>query len=505
MSAESTDPSRPDPPAPASLRQRTMGGLIWSGLQSWARQLTTFLVMLVLARLLDPEDFGIVAYAYAFLFAFHTFTHLGFSDALIQHRELDRLHQDTAFWIQVVSTTLIVAGFWVAGGIMLALHWPNELPWLLRWMSIGLWMDAVVGVQIAILRRKFRFRELALPSTVGVVVGGAFGIVCAVRGYGPWALVGQQLAGAITGGLGLWLVGRWRPRLAFDWARARQLLHFGGGIMGVNLVTFFSVQFQDLVIGGVLGKVALGYYSVAARLLWVINNVLNKVTGPVLLAAMSELQRDAARLRVALGRTMTLMTALVIPLCAGLAVSAPLLVPVLFGDKWMPSVPLMQWLCLAAVAWVMGTPLDQTIVAVGKPYRLFWLKFIHAALSVALLLIFVHWGLLAVVIAFSVRSWVMIPMQLYVLRRLTGFGNRAFVAAVARPAAAGGVMAGVMWGVQWLALHWIGAVPNLILSSAAAVVTYFGLMWWIDRPTITEVLGMAKGLRKRPGQETQAS
>ena len=202
----------------------------------------------------------------------------GFSVAIIQRKEVDAEHLDTAFWTTLaISILLTFLSMACAGQAADFFKQPQLIP-IIRCLSISFAFSGLSSVQQAILERRLAFKSLAIRSLIAVIIGGIVGIVMAFLNFGVWSLVAQQLTNSLVQVLVLWRVSDWRPRLQFSAKHAKELFAFGVNISAFNIINFFNRRADDLLIGYFLGPVALGYYSVAYRLLLVMIEVLISTT-----------------------------------------------------------------------------------------------------------------------------------------------------------------------------------------------------------------------------------
>ncbi|HSH22200.1 MAG TPA: oligosaccharide flippase family protein, partial [Candidatus Caenarcaniphilales bacterium] len=210
-----------------ALQRRVTRGLTWTIIDAWGRQLLGLVVFVVLTRLLDPVDFGLVALAAVFVAFVQILVDQGLGDALVQRRELTRAHIDTAFWVSLTTgAVLAVVGIVLAIPIAAFLGQPALQP-LLQVLSLTFVLTALNSVQVALLRRELAFRSLALRTLVAIAGGGAVGITLAYLDFGPWALVGQQLGQAVLAVLVLWRTSPWRPTRQVSRTHFRELFSFG--------------------------------------------------------------------------------------------------------------------------------------------------------------------------------------------------------------------------------------------------------------------------------------
>lgn len=284
------------PQTSSNLREKAVKSVIWTAIESWGRQAISLVVFFILARLLSPENFGLIALAYIFIEFVQIFVDQGFSVAIIQRQEIDAEHLDTAFWttlgISILLTVLSIAG---AGLVADLLKQPQLIP-IIQYLSISFTLSGLSSVQQAVLERRFAFKSLAIRSLLAVIIGGIVGVVMAFFNFGVWSLVGQQISSSLVQVLVLWRVSNWRPGFKFSVIHAKELFTFGINISAFNIINFFNRRSDDLLIGYFLGLVALGYYSVAYKLLLVMMQVLITTTTKVALPIFSRLQGEPERL-----------------------------------------------------------------------------------------------------------------------------------------------------------------------------------------------------------------
>ncbi len=316
------------------LQKRVARGLTWTMLDIWGRQLLNLVVFLILARLLTPEDFGIVALATVFVAFAQLVVDQGLGDALIQRKEVTRSHVDTAFWVALATGLLLtVLGLVLAGPIAGLLKEPDLAP-ILQVLSLTFVLSAMNSIQIALLRRELAFRSLALRSIVAAAGGGVVGIVMAVNGFGAWALVGQLVATPVLSVLTLLRVSPWRPRLHASRQEFRELFSFGINIMGSDVLNYISRNTDNLLIGVVRGTRDLGFYAVGYRILEVSQTALIQVSRKVTFPAFSRLQDDHERMRRGYFRVTRAAAVIILPGYIGLSLVGRELTIVLFGQRW---------------------------------------------------------------------------------------------------------------------------------------------------------------------------
>jgi PST family polysaccharide transporter len=473
------------------LQKRVARGLTWTMLDIWGRQLLNLVVFLVLARLLTPEDFGIVALATVFVAFAQLVVDQGLGDALIQRREVTRSHIDTAFWVAVATGLLLtVLGLLLAGPIATLLREPDLAP-ILQVLSLTFVLSAMNSIQIALLRRELAFRSLALRSIVAAVGGGTVGITLALLGYGAWALVGQLVATAILSVLTLWRVSPWRPTLHASRREFRELFSFGINVMGSDVLNYISRNADNLLVGVVRGTRDLGFYAVGYRILEVSQTALIQVTRKVTFPAFSRLQDDHDRMRRGYFRVTRAAAVVILPGYIGLALVAGELTVVLFGDRWREAGR------VAAILFLIGPVLsvqafsNALLNAAGRPDVVFRFRLITTVTNVIGFVIAVQFSIFAVAAAFVARGYLLMPLNLYWQARYGHVPTGAYLRQLRGPAAATAVLAAALLGVKAAVGSLLTPLPLLLVEIAVGAVAVVGTLWLVDRRLLVEVLDVA--------------
>ena len=473
------------------LQKRVARGLTWTMLDIWGRQLLNLVVFLVLARLLTPEDFGIVALATVFVAFAQLIVDQGLGDALIQRKEVTRSHVDTAFWVALATGILLTAlGLILAGPIAGLLKEPDLAP-ILQVLSLTFVLSAMNSIQIALLRRELAFRSLAMRSIVAAAGGGVVGIVMAVNGFGAWALVGQLVATQILSVLTLLTVSPWRPRLHASRQEFRELFSFGINIMGSDVLNYISRNADNLLIGVVRGTRDLGFYAVGYRILEVSQTALIQVSRKVTFPAFSRLQDDHERMRRGYFRVTRAAAVIILPGYIGLSLVASELTIVLFGQRWAEAGQVATILFLIGPVLSVQAFSNALLNAAGRPDVVFRFRLITTITNVVGFVIAVQFGILAVAGAFVARGYLLMPLNLYWQSRYGHVPIGAYLRQLRGPAIATAAMAAVLVGVKFALRDQLSPLPLLLVEIGTAGLTVIGTLWLADRRLLTEVLDVA--------------
>jgi lipopolysaccharide exporter len=342
-------------------------GGVWVFAAYGLAQVLALVRSMILARLLTPADFGLMGMASLSLALLLVFTETGIWPALIQRPDLDQTTLNTAWLISaargiVLGLVTLGAALWVGRFFEALLLVP-----MLRVMALSFVLAGFNSLGLVLLQKELDFRTLSAVNLATSVVNLVAATVAAFLLRSVWALIIGTLAGALTALLLSYLVHPFRPQLRFDRGRARELFGFGKFLTASTIVNYVLTQGDDAYVGKVLGSDALGFYGLAYRLSNLpatsISHVLNRVTLP----AYSAIQHDLDRLRTTYLRILKLTALVVFPMAAGLFGLAPLVVGVLYGEKWLPMVPAFQILCLFGLERSIGSASSPIFLALGRP------------------------------------------------------------------------------------------------------------------------------------------
>jgi O-antigen/teichoic acid export membrane protein len=403
-----------------ALKIKAARGVLWSLLEYGGGEGISFIVFLVLARLLAPDSFGVVALAGVFVAFAQVFLVQGFSDAVIQRQDLRPEHLDTAFWTnQAIAASFFVLTQIVARPAAATFEQPVH-EHVLRWLSRVFVSSALISTHQAVFKRELRFAAFALRALIGISVGGVVGVGMALFGWGVWSLVGQQLANGVASVLVIWTTSSWRPRLRFSGAAFRELVRFAAHVMGSNLVGFLYRKLDVFLIGLFLDARQLGYYYLVQRLMMTAGLVTLSTVQSIVMPVLSRLQGDPARFRQVYGSTVQAVDSIFLPAVVGLGTVGSLLIPFVFGEKWRPAIEIFEIMCLAGFTLGLTFFTGPALWAVGRPDAHFRLSIVQVVVTALVFLTGAQFGLTGVAVGFTTVTTLMIPFHLAVLRRHTG-------------------------------------------------------------------------------------
>jgi O-antigen/teichoic acid export membrane protein len=447
-----------------SLRASASRGVLWMTLQKWFTRIGGFVTVAILTRLLQPSEFGIVAATMTVLPLVVLLSDLGFSTYVVQAVKADQTVLSTSFWYCALAGVVLGGGLALSAPVFARLFAVPQMAVVLPVLAPAVLMVVLRSVPVALLRRRMQFRALAAQSAVAAALAQVIAIVLAVNGAGVWALVAQQLVAEVVTTAAAWWSVRWLPSLHFSRREFSSMARFGSQVVFVDLAATFRGWAEVAIVSHSLGTTALGYLSIARKLVDVTSDLSGAAIPAVSQVVFARMRDSLPRLQAAYQRALSTTYGVVsLPLLV-IAVGAPIAVPLIFGGGWDRSVPVASALAVAGVM-TLGAVLDQGLFyGLGRPGA--WLAYAVGidALTVLGTAVGVRWGLVGVALAFIVVAaaatatrWVLVARQ---LRTSTGQVaaplSRTLPVIAASALTGGAVLALIRSGPAWLLMITLG-------------------------------------------------
>ena len=399
-----------------------------------------------------------------------------FNEAIIQRRDLDQAHLDSAFWSALGVSGLILAGSWASAPYWAAVFEEPAVAPVFAWMSLSLLAQGASCVHIAKFRRDLNFKAIALRHLFGNLIGSAIGIAMAFNGYGVWSLVGQRLASAAISTILVWVNSPYRPGFALSWIALWELLRFGLPAVGGQIVHNGRQRIFQLLMGYFFGMTVLGFVDIAFRITFNLRRLISVTFYSVFLPVLSRHQDNLQLLKRSVLRATEFTCLAVLPLFAGLAVCAEEVVALVLGAQWLPAVPLVQILCavfmLDSARQIYGT----AIVALGKPQITLMVMTIGLLISILSFLLFGRENMVVATFAWFSYFAITWPISFFLVQHFVDLSHKEQAAAFAGPMAAAALMALGLYGVKTGIIAELGAVPILLIIVPLGVLLYGGLI-----------------------------
>lgn len=378
-----------------SLKHKTLKGTIWSSVERFSVQGIAFVVMIIMARILTPEDYGLVGMVTIFIAVSQSLVDSGFSQALIRKQDRTETDNSTVFFFNIAVGLFLYLILFLCAPLIARFYDQPLLTPLTRLISLSVLINSFVVVQRALLTVKIDFKTQAKASLSAAIIAGAVGITMAYTGFGVWAIVWYQLVNlAVNVGL-LWVFSRWRPRLLYSWASFRELFSFGSKLALSGIIDTLYNNIYLIVIGKVFKASDLGYYTRSSQFAQFPSSNLSAIMQRVTFPVLCTIQDDDDRLRSVYRRFLRLSAFVVFPLMCGLAgVSYPF-IRLILGEKWLFSAELLQIICLSMM-WYPVHAINLNLLQVkGRSDLFLRLEIIKKCVGIAILCATVPLGLMA--------------------------------------------------------------------------------------------------------------
>ena len=349
-----------------TTNKKVFNNFIWRFLERCGAQGVTFIVTIVLARLLDPTVYGTVALVTVFTSVMQVFVDSGFGTALIQKKDADDLDFSTVFYFKMAVCLLLYAVMFFAAPLIAAFYENDELIPLVRVLSLILIISGVKGIQVSYVSRNLLFKRFFWATLGGTITAAVVGIWMAYAGYGVWALIAQNLVNQFIDTVILWVTVKWRPKWAFSFQRLKGLFSFGWKMLVSGLVDKVYTELRQLIIGKLYSSEDLAFYDKGITFPNLIVTNINTSIDSVLLPTMSSAQDNRDRVKAMTRRAIKTSTYLMMPMMVGLAVCATPIVRLVLTEKWLPCVFFMRIFCFTYAFYPVHTANLNAIKAMGR-------------------------------------------------------------------------------------------------------------------------------------------
>ena len=475
-----------------TLRNKAVHGAKWSMLQEIIGQLIDFIIIIFLARIIGPKDFGVIAIATVIITSMGPFVSQGLGAAITQRSKLETEHLDAAFWSTFLLGCLLALFLATTAGWWAIFFSEPELNRVLFWLSGNLVLMSLTTVQEAILKRELNIKVFAIRTSIGKLIGGAVGVTLAVYGFGVWSLVARYLVSSLVSVLLLWSISNWRPHFSFSRRHFQELFPFGIRIMANELLVFVNRHSDSLLISYFLGATALGYYNIAYKLMVFVFRLVSKTVSQVGMPAFAHLQNDRKRLSKAFYDITQLIALIVFPVFLGMLVLVPEIVTSLLGDKWGQSIPVLQILLLIGIVHCLLSPMVSILVGAGNPGLRLKLQAVDSLINLIGFSIAVHWGIVWVAASYVIVGYALTPMWYWSVKRVVDVRGVVYFKLIMRPLIVTIVMIMGIIGAKWAAIDIVEDLTIIILSAIGGVLVYVSMIYWLYPSAANKVIDIVK-------------
>ena len=380
----------------ADLKGKMLSGMVWKFGERFIAHGVSFIVSLILARILMPKDYGAVAVINIFIAIADVFLTSGLNTALIQKKDADDIDFSTVFYCNLfLSLLLYIILFFAAPFIALRYNMP-VLKNAVRVFALRLPITSFQTIQTAFVSRRLDFKKFFFATITGTLVSALVGITMAVNGFGVWALIAQYMTNTIIDSLFLFYTVRWYPKPVFSWERAKPMIRYSSRVLCTDLIGTASNYLGDFLVGLKYSPADLAYYTKGKQLPAIFKVNIYTTLVSVLFPGMSKINDDKKRVKALTRRSIRLLTFVIYPIMIGIAVIARPLTVFLYTEKWLPMVPFVIIVCIEAILSVPGTISLQTIKAIGRSDLMLKTEFIKKPVLLLSIIIAAQMGVLSI-------------------------------------------------------------------------------------------------------------
>lgn len=403
-------------------REKIISSLLWRFLERIGAQAVTFIVSLVLARMLAPEAYGTISLVTVFIAILQVFVDSGLGNALIQKKDADDIDFSSVFYFNICICSLLYGILFLCAPLIANFYNDATLISVVRTLGLTLIVSGLKNVQQAYVSKSLQFKKFFYATLIGTISSAVVGIVMAYYGLGVWALVTQNLLNGIIDTLILWLTVRWRPKKVFSYSRLKSLINFGWKILASSLLHTVYTNLRSLIIGKMYSVTDLAYYNKGRSFPVLIVSNINTSIDSVLFPTMSNYQDNVDRVKALTRRSIMVSSYIMWPMMVGLAVVAKPLITLLLTEKWLPAVPFLQIVCFSFALEPLQTANLNAIRSLGRSDIALKLEIVKKTISIGILVASMRYGVIAIALSGVVYSVIATVLNASPNKKLLHYG-----------------------------------------------------------------------------------
>ena len=471
------------------LNKKIASGMIWRFMERGGIQIVQFVIQIVLARVLSPDDYGVLAILMVFIGFSNTLINNGLGNSIIQRQDTSDVDYNTVFYVQLVIAIFCMVVLFLSAPLIEGYYEIKHLTEYLRVMTMILLVEALSSVQLTVLRKTLQFKKSFLANVLGVVVQGISGIALAIAGLGVWSLIFSQILMKITILISLLVMIRWHPIRVFSFERLKVLFSYSWKLTVAWMIGTLHQQIYSLVVGKFFSTETLGYYNRGQNLPQTLTTTVNETISSVMFPALSLLQDDRERLKTYTRKMMALTAFMVAPIMAGVAGVSRNFVMVALTEKWAPSIPMMQLFCISLGINILSTTNMQAFNSLGRSDVFMKLEIVKRSISLIFLYIAAHYSIYHVIIVLAIMGIFSLVYNIFPNYKLIGYTVKEQLKDMLPSIAISIVMLATVLLVNMLNLSYL---ILLILQIIVGVAVYLSLSYIFNKQLLKDGLSMIK-------------
>lgn len=484
------------------IKNRTISSLFWKFAERCGAQIVTFVVSIILARILDPEVYGSIALVTVIMTILQVFVESGLGSALIQKKDADDIDFSTVFYSNVLLCLSLYVLLFFCAPLIAEFYNMLELTNVIRVLGLSLIVSGLRNVQQAYVSKHMEFRKFFFSTTGGTIAASVAGIIMAIYGYGIWALVAQHVLNLLVGTIILWITVKWRPKKVFSFSRFKNLFSYGWRLLVSALIDVIYQDIRQLIIGKKYSTSDLAYYNKGKQFPNLIVTNVNSSIDSVLLPVLSKEQSDRKTVKMMTRRAIKVSSFIMIPFMVGLGVCAEQIVRLLLTEKWMFCVPYLRIFCFTYAFYPIHTANLNAIKALGRSDLFLKLEIIKKTIGMILLLSTMWFGVMVMAYSLLVSAIISTIINSFPNNKLLGYSYLEQLKDILPVIFISLIMGVAVYIVQYLN---IADIYTLLIQIPLGVILYIVLSKIFKIDSFEYVLKIIKKIfiKKTAGRETK--
>jgi PST family polysaccharide transporter len=478
-----------------SHKERTVRGLKWNLLDKIVSQGASFVTTLILARLLLPEDFGLLGMVVVVIGFATVFKDFGLGSALIQKKNLTSEDLSSVFWFNMLVGIALTFIIYFSAPLIAGYYALPELEPIAKLLSVIYFIGSLNIVQLSLLRKRMDFRKIFIVNASATIISGVTAIILALNGWGVWSLVWKMIIFSIATNLVLWLGSKWRPGLNWSKDSLKEIVGFSLPLLGTQSLNYWVRNADNLLIGKYIGSSALGFYNQSYRIMLVPVRQIAGVISSVLFPSLAEIQDDKARIKAIYLKVTKLLSFITFPLMFGLCALAEPFVQILLGDKWMPMVPILRYLSIVGAFQSIGTLNGNIFQATGETAYQLRIGFPAKIFVIAAIVLGLPGGIEKVALYYMIATLISSVYMYHFMGQLINLKLSEILLSFSGNMLSSSIMAVFVFRFYLIMEGLIGSVGSFVFAVFLGAIIYALLSYVFSRQVLSDILLLLKTKR----------
>lgn len=480
-----------------SFKNKVVHNILWVSISNVSLKFVNFFITIILARLLEPSDFGLIAIAFIIVNFFEILRDLGIGAALIHRKQDSDIAADTAFYLfPLIAVIFYLIAYFIAPSASTFFR-EDELTLIIRVLSLTLIIWSFGNLPRTLLSKELNFKKMVVPEVISKISYGIAAIIMAFHGFGVWSLVGGRLFLEITAVITIWYVLDWRPSFRFDKKIAVELLNYGKHVITASIIVFLISIIDVTTIGRNLGSADLGYYNLAISISGMFTIQTAMTLSKVMFPAYSIIQGNTEKMREAYIKTLRYLSMIIFPAALGIMSVSGYFIKVIYGDKWLPATAILHILCIYGLCRAMLNTTENVYLAAGKPKIQAKINFLQLILiSVLIYPLTLIYGTIGTAISVTIPSLIMLFITFNEAGKILN-KNFLYIAKTILPAATGAIIMTSLIIVTQQFISNFSPVLILFLSICVGIIVYLVFLQFTYQRELEDIKQMIGNIKYR--------